>query len=186
VADEVDLEACDSLGISVLRRASGGTAIVAGPGCVMYAVVLSYALRPALKFIDHTHRFVLKQVAAALQSQIPDVRPAGISDLAWHDRKISGNSVRCKRTHLLYHGTLLYNFPVDLLEICLRTAPRQPDYRRQREHVDFVTNAPIDAELFVRSLAAQWQATVRTDWPRDRVQALVAERYGRIEWNMRL
>jgi lipoate-protein ligase A len=184
-AEEVDLEACASLDIPVLRRSSGGAAVVAGPGCLMYAVVLSYARRPALKFIDYTHRFVLEQIASAVRQQIPEVRLAGISDLAWRDRKISGNSVRCKRSHLLYHGTLLYNFPLDLLETCLRTPPRQPDYRRQREHIDFVTNIPLDVDLFVQSLVNQWQATPSTNWPRERVKKLVAETYGRDEWNMR-
>ena len=31
----------------------------------------------------------------------------GICDLAIGEKKVSGNSVRCKREHLLYHGTLL-------------------------------------------------------------------------------
>ncbi len=38
------------LGIPVLRRASGGAAIVIGPGCLMYALVLSYELRPSLAY----------------------------------------------------------------------------------------------------------------------------------------
>jgi len=184
-AAEVDLDACAALGIPMLRRASGGAAVVAGPGCLMYALVLSYAQRPALKFIDQAHRLVLERLAAAVRTQVPDVRPAGISDLAWNDRKISGNSVRCKRSHFLYHGTLLYNFPLDLITTCLRTAPRQPDYRRQREHIDFVTNAPLDIESFVKALAAQWQTTPRSDWPSSRVQNLVDERYSRGEWNLR-
>ena len=40
-ADEVDLEYCRAEGIPVLRRCSGGAAVVVGPGCLMYSVVLA-------------------------------------------------------------------------------------------------------------------------------------------------
>ena len=41
IAAEVRLDGCRDRGIPVLRRTSGGAAIVAGPGCLMYALVLS-------------------------------------------------------------------------------------------------------------------------------------------------
>jgi len=41
LAAEVHGDACRSLGIPVLRRPSGGAAVVTGPGCLMYALVLS-------------------------------------------------------------------------------------------------------------------------------------------------
>ena len=46
VADEVDEASCRAQGIPVLRRCSGGAAVVVGPGCLMYALVLSSRLRP--------------------------------------------------------------------------------------------------------------------------------------------
>ncbi len=56
VSHEVELAFCRQQGIPVLRRASGGAAIVAGPGSLMYAVVLSYdvAARAALDRRRHT------------------------------------------------------------------------------------------------------------------------------------
>jgi N-acetylneuraminate synthase len=50
--EEVRLDYCRAHEIPVQRRASGGAAIVSGPGCLMYAVVLSYQLRPALRSLD--------------------------------------------------------------------------------------------------------------------------------------
>src|SRR4051794_35269093 len=46
VAEEVNEPFCREKRIPVLRRSSGGAAIVTGPGCLMYALVLSYAVRP--------------------------------------------------------------------------------------------------------------------------------------------
>ena len=51
-AIEVRLDACRELAVPVLRRASGGAAVVTGPGCLMYSLVLSYEMRPALRSFE--------------------------------------------------------------------------------------------------------------------------------------
>ena len=58
-AIEVRLDACRELAVPVLRRASGGAAVVTGPGCLMYSLVLSYEMRPALRVLSNAHRWVL-------------------------------------------------------------------------------------------------------------------------------
>jgi len=187
IADEVRIDACRRLGVPVFRRTSGGAAVVIGPGCLMYSVVLSYRLRPELRMIERAHRFVLGQVSAAVARQVPAVELCGTSDLAWHGRKFSGNSLRCKRTHLLYHGTILYGFPLDQIAQCLGTPPRQPDYRRGRDHEAFVTNIPVAADDLRASLIQVWQAgTRRANWPAEMTQRLVEERYAQHAWNYRL
>ena len=91
---EVRLDACRTLGIPVLRRPSGGAAIVAGPGCLMYALVLSYRLHPQLRILSEAHRWVLGTLAAALRAFAPGIKCQGTSDLAIGGRKFSGNSAR--------------------------------------------------------------------------------------------
>src|SRR5262245_22104090 len=59
VQKEVKEPACSERGIPILRRSSGGATIVAGPGCLMYAVVLSMKARPELKDIGRAHAFIL-------------------------------------------------------------------------------------------------------------------------------
>lgn len=182
--DEVRLDRCRQLGIPVFRRVSGGAAIVAGPGCLMYALVLSYELRPALRLIDHAHQCVMGTMAGALAPLVAGVEPQGISDLAVCGKKVSGNSVRCKQDHLLYHGTLLYDFPLELIEQCLKMPLRQPEYRRGRRHGTFVTNLPLDAGETRRAIALAWQAEGSwADWPRRWTAGLVEERYSQREWN---
>jgi len=181
---EVRREACRRRDIPILRRSSGGAAIVAGPGCLMYALVLSYQARPLLRLIDHAHQFVLDTMAAAFRPLAPNVLRRGISDLAMGEVKFSGNSVRCKRDHLLYHGTVLYDFSLDLIDACLKMPPRQPDYRESREHEAFVANLPLSCAEIRRALVSAWDAAEPCgDWPRDRTDRLVAEQYDRREWN---
>jgi len=184
LAEEVDRQACQRLGVPVLRRVSGGAAVLTGPGCLMYSLVLSFAERPLLRKVDAAHRFVLGVLAGAFCPMVPDVRCQGISDLAVGDLKCSGNSVRLKREHMLYHGTLLYDFPLELIEQCLTMPPRMPEYRGGRSHERFVANLPIDAATMRKVLLAAWQADEPcNDWPKQRVGELVAEKYDRAEWN---
>ena len=181
---ETRREACRELGIPILRRVSGGAAVVAGPGCLMYALVLDYRRRPTLRNIAAAHRWVLERLAAAIAPLTPDVQCQGTSDLAIGRLKFSGNSARCRRDHLLYHGTLLYDFPLGLIERCLAMPPRMPDYREGRRHERFVTNLPLDREtLRGRLVTAFDAATVRGDWPERRTARLVAEKYGQAAWN---
>ncbi len=77
---EVNVDACRAAGVPILRRSSGGAAIVGGPGCLMYAVVLSYQLRPQLRSLDAAHRLVLDTLIGGLarlrRHPVPgDVRP---------------------------------------------------------------------------------------------------------------
>src|SRR4051812_23769070 len=80
VAEEVDVAACSAAGVPILRRASGGAAIVAGPGCLMYGVVLRYAGREHLRLLDQVHRHVLGIVRSAIEPLAGDVAHRGICD----------------------------------------------------------------------------------------------------------
>jgi lipoate-protein ligase A len=184
IAEEVDVAACERDGVSILRRHSGGAAVVAGPGCLMYALVLDQRIRPQLRSIAAAHAFVLETLVAALESLAPRICRRGTSDLAVADGKVSGNSLRCKADCLLYHGTLLYDFRLDWIARWLRLPPRQPAYRGGRSHVDFVRNLTTPGvELRTRLAAAFAAVEQRSDWPRAAVERLVREKYGADAWN---
>jgi lipoate-protein ligase A len=182
---EVNLPHCRECGIKVLRRTSGGAAIVTGPGCLMYSLVFSYDMRPALRSLDRAHALVLSTIATALLPAVPQIARHGTSDLAIGSLKCSGNSVRCKRRAMLYHGTLLYDFDVALIEHCLRMPPRMPEYRHGRSHSDFVTNLPLDVRAIRKALIGAWgNPPARVDFPRERVSQLATTRYSQPSWNL--
>lgn len=195
VAQEINTAECERRHIPIVRRSSGGAAIVAGPGCLMYALVLSYNARPELRDIGRAHAFVLDRMAEMLQplvAELGTVARAGTSDLVLIDstatpiaRKFSGNSLRVKRSHCLYHGTLLHNFDLALVASCLHMPPRQPDYRSARPHRDFVMNLPLTRQQLIEALDAAWPTTSEPiDVPLSRTADLVANRFGRERWNL--
>jgi lipoate---protein ligase len=208
----VHQDACRELGIPVFRRISGGAAIVTGPGCLMYSLVLSYQNYPALVVVKQAHAFVLETLAKALSTLLPStfgrgtqrvpggegVRFCGTSDLAIKgtgiasgtqfqtlgEYKFSGNSMRSRKHHLLYHGTILYNFPLELISQCLKLPPRMPDYRNSRDHGAFIANLPVPADAIRKALISAWNAVEPLgDWPRELTSRLAAEKYANPQWN---
>ncbi len=136
--------------------------------------------------IDRAHRFVLETIAAALNRREPGVKRAGISDVVLGDRKFSGNSLRCKRDHFLYHGTLLYNFPLAQIGELLKMPARQPYYRQKRSHSEFLMNLPLKADQLRQALTSAFDANdPTTDWPREFMERLAADKYSRPDWNER-
>jgi lipoate-protein ligase A len=146
---------CKQRGVEIVRRGSGGAAVVSGPGCLMFSLVLSLEKRPQLRDVEAAHQFVLNPLAESLSTALSTalgeatvVTRQGTSDLVAAERKFSGNSLRLARRHLLYHGTLLYNMDLSLLS-CLGTPPRQPVYRQGRDHAAFVANITLSKSGFL-------------------------------------
>ncbi len=177
VAEEVRLDCCRRRNVPVMRRCSGGAAVVIGPGCWMYTLVLPLSA-DLPRQPDRMHAAVLDPIAAALAAHVPGVVRAGISDLArdptfaentataapgreqardFAPRKFSGNSLRCRRDWILYHGTVLYDFDIALVGELLAMPPRRPDYRGERDHAAFLCNLPLDRAIR-RALQSAWNA----------------------------
>ena len=88
VAEEVDQAHCRTQGIPILRRCSGGASVVVGPGCLMYAMVLSYRLRPELQQISAAHCFALKMLGDRLRRAVPQIQCQGTSDLTLRRQEV--------------------------------------------------------------------------------------------------
>jgi lipoate-protein ligase A len=184
--EETHADACLRDGVPIVRRASGGGAVLLGRGCMLFSVVLSFEREPALGDIHASYRWILGRLAAQLNRLVPNVAFAGISDLARGEQKFSGNSQQRKRRHVLHHGTILHDFELSRIPTYLAMPPRMPEYRERRTHEDFVVNLPLSADEVV--------ACLRECWPCDgayeqdvaaRVAALMHEKYGRRDWHER-
>jgi lipoate-protein ligase A len=184
VATEVDVAACESRGLPIVRRFSGGGAVLQGPGCVSYALIISNeqagGIRASYEFVLQRHRTCLSELAGV------EVRISGGSDLTVAARKFSGNSQHRKRRFTLVHGTFLLNIDVSLIEQILPLPSKEPTYRQRRAHLDFLMNLPITSESLKRCLREVWTARERLANPLDRrIARLVQERYARDEWNFK-
>lgn len=152
IARDVEEEACAADGIAVLRRDSGGGAVLLGPGCVNYSLALSLERRPELRDVRSSYLLILASIVRALL--VPGLEIRGLSDLAIGGRKVSGNAQRRGSRALLHHGTLLYAFDARAVERYLREPVRQPDYRGGRRHAEFLGNLPLSADQIRQRMAS--------------------------------
>jgi len=188
IADEIDVAGCAAARATIVRRPSGGLTVLLGPGCLVWSVITPHpAAVPPLEVL---HATMLEPLAAALRAAGRPVERRGTSDLAvvtgGHARKVSGNALRVRRSAVLYHGTLLDSFDLGLIDRVLRHPPREPEYRAGRAHGEFVTNLALGLPALEAAVRSAFRADrTAADWPRDRVAALVAERYADPEWTHR-
>jgi len=194
IKQETLLENCRARNISVLRRVSGGGTVLQGPGCLNFALALRVPDHGPLVSIPESNQFILKRNARAFIEKCGlAVAVAGQTDLAIEGKKFSGNAQRRFRRSLLFHGTFLLNFDLDIMDEFLPMPSRQPAYRQNRSHRDFLMNLGISSETVQRLLAEAWNAVAHTSRSchpdsltkrlPDIVRRLVQEKYGRPEWN---
>lgn len=185
IESEVDLALCQSSHVPVLRRCSGGGTVLQGPGCLNYSLVLRIENRDPLKGITETNLFMMRRLKNALEPIIgPGIEIQGFTDLALGRLKFSGNAQYRKRRFLLFHGTFLLHFDISLVDKLLPIPQRQPSYRRNRSHGNFLTNLNLPPHKIKEALKQAWGAADELkDIPLDSIERLVRERYGKEEWN---
>jgi lipoate-protein ligase A len=147
---DVRLDECCRAGVPVLRRCSGGGAVLLGPGCLNYTLVVPIAWHPECRDVRYSVRWITTRVRCALG--LPQLRCEGQSDLALNGRKVSGSAQRRTQKAILHHGTLLYRFDATRAEIFLRPPVRQPSYRARRTHSEFLGNIPLSPNEIRRRL----------------------------------
>jgi lipoate---protein ligase len=208
VALEVNCPACRDAKIAIFRRCSGGGTVVQGPGCLNYSLVLRFTESGPLRGITAANRSILERNRDAVQTLLsrrdlpraegtgrPDPAPAtrhpglsleGSTDLAMGGLKFSGNAQRRRKHFLLFHGTFLLQFDLRLIETLLPLPSRQPAYRRNRPHADFLTNLGVPATALKQALRQVWNASEPfTDVPQARVALLARDKYVTAKWNLK-
>jgi lipoate-protein ligase A len=180
---EVNFSACQEDRVTVLRRMSGGGAVLQGPGCFNYSLFLNATHR--FRTVKEGFRYVLERHKKIVQAITGlEVALEGISDLAIGARKFSGNAQYRKSRAVLIHGTFLLDFDLSLIGRYLRFPSKQPAYRQERSHLEFLTKLAVRSAELRERLQESWSARrALAKIPIDRIEVLVQERYGRKEWS---
>lgn len=189
-ATEVNVANCEAKQIPVLRRCSGGGTVLQGRGCLNYALILRIAEDSPLAGISSANKFIVERNCAAIESVIRSPQ-AGISvrghtDLALDGLKFSGNSQRRHKHFLLFHGTFLLSFDLALVSEFLRMPSKQPDYRKERSHGEFLTNLNLSADEVKTALRKIWKAnSPLKNPPLKDISKLAREKYSTDGWNFK-
>jgi lipoate-protein ligase A len=194
---EVNVANCEADNIPIFRRCSGGGTVLQGSGCLNYALILPIQENSPLSGISGANKYIMDRNLEAIQSvagKSLSIKIQGCTDLAAAggsspvSRKFSGNSQRRHKAFLLFHGTFLLNFELELVEKYLTFPSRQPDYRESRSHGNFLTNLNLPAANVMEAMKTVWKAekplqapsTVTAD-----AATLARDKYTTPEWNLK-
>lgn len=199
-AREANLQFAAANKLPVLRRHSGGGAVVIGPGAINFSAFYRFNDLAGSETIRGAMSGALRYVIRVLEKWDVRAREAGTSDLAALGadgtlRKIAGNSQARKRRSVLVHGTLLANPDFTLIQNALNFPSSIPDYRSGRDHRAFLTSlhelsAPCDLKSFTNELLAalpsdKFSSAEPTEDELTRAGRLLIEKYGTDTWNLR-
>jgi lipoate-protein ligase A len=125
-------------GVPVLRRGTGGCAVVLTPQ--MLAVSFAVQHTPQLKSSEYFRLFNAVIMRALRKHGVHGLEHAGTSDIALGGRKLVGTAIYRNRERVFYHAIINLASGAELIERYLKHPPRVPAYRAGRAHVDFVTS----------------------------------------------
>jgi lipoate---protein ligase len=187
VAAEVNVPGCEAKKIPIYRRFSGGGAVLQGPGCLNYSLVIknepmssSFNIAESFKTILKPHQELFTELLSK------PVQIGGISDLIIGDKKFSGNSQHRKSHYTLFHGTFLLNLDLSMIQATLRMPSKEPGYRQHRPHTEFLRNLVIDAQRARLRLKNEWAAVEKFPYlPSEGIQRMVQDRYAQHKWNFK-
>lgn len=121
IANEVDLTAASRLGFRVLRRLSGGGAMIVEPGAtITWSVCAPAADVAELSFAD-SYRFFDGWAVRALRDDLgvpAEHRP--LNDIATPRGKLAGSAQARRRGKVLHHTALAYDMDTGLVRRLLR------------------------------------------------------------------
>lgn len=155
-------------GVPLFRRSGGGCSVVLDPGNLIISLGLPLpGVGKISSSFDAISSWLCESLAAA---GLPGVQQRGVSDLTLADRKIGGSCIYRTKGVLYYSTTLLVDHDPDLVERYLQHPPREPEYRRGRDHRRFMTSL---AAVGLPADPAVWQERL-DGLLRDRLPRLAA------------
>ncbi|MDR2068665.1 MAG: lipoate--protein ligase family protein [Spirochaetaceae bacterium] len=137
--EEVDLAACKTRGVDVVRRISGGGAVFHHAE-LTYSVIMADTHPLAGKTIRESYEGLCAGIVEGLALLGVPARFAPINDIIAGDRKISGNAQTRRMGCVLQHGTVILDLDVDLMFELLRVPREKMKGRIIRDVKDRVTS----------------------------------------------
>ena len=148
---DTEVHTINSENITIIKRSSGGGTVVLGPGCLCYSLFLPTSYEYC-QTITQTNQFVMSWLRHQLSPIDPHILIKGHTDLCVGEKKFSGNAQRRTRSGILFHGTFLYDFNLEKISTFLKHPSKEPVYRTQRSHKDFLINLNCSNKSLIKSL----------------------------------
>src|SRR5215203_410244 len=184
--EEVDIKKCKKLGIDVVRRITGG-------GAVLHEHELTYSfitkVYPAN--IIESYRSICEPVVMCLYDLGFDAKFSPLNDIAVENKKVSGNAQTRRNNVLLQHGTILLDVNVDKMFSVLKVPSEKIKDKIIQDVKERVMGLKVSydevANKLWRSFGQKFQAEVFKDHVKsdESIEAKIMQKYkySTYEWN---
>jgi lipoate-protein ligase A len=186
VKKDVDAEFCERNGITILRRVSGGSAIYTDPGHLIYALIVSEDTLPKDK--HKAYERVCSAIVRALELLGLNAGFKPVNDVLVGGSKISGSAQMRRWGVVLQHGTLILENDPGMMFGSLKTI-KDKDVTSLAEQLGNRPDIAKVKEAIVRGFSEVFGVLFDpgglTGPEKEQISDIVAEKYGRREWNYR-
>ena len=183
---EIDVDFCETNGIKVARRITGGGAVFHDLGNVNFTFITDADGETKLNF----HRFT-EPIIKALGKMGLEAALDGRNDITVGEYKISGNAQCVVGNRLLHHGTLLFSASLSALAGALRVSEKKlksKGIKSVKSRVKNITElegytGERDVEAFIDALFAEMGSKPSELFDTDKIEALATGKFRTWDWN---
>ncbi|WP_100065839.1 lipoate--protein ligase [Miniphocaeibacter massiliensis] len=184
---EVNIKYCDDNNIDIVRRLSGGGAVFQDMEVIQYSFITK-------EREGNSFEYFTKPVLIALEKLGLKGEFTGRNDLVIDGKKFSGNAQYHRNGKVLHHGTILFGGNLEMLKNALKPNPLKFVGKNVKSVVSRVGRLKDEIELTAPEFMDHLNDTVMevfdidhiteiNDIEREKVENIVAERFGNESWN---
>ena len=151
---EVDVKKCRVLGIDVVRRMTGGGAVLHDQ-----EVTYSFITKIFPANIRESYKVICEPVVRSLKELGFEAKFSPLNDITVNNKKVSGNAQTRRNSVLLQHGTILLDIDIDKMFSVLKV----PSEKIKDKVIQDVKERVMGLELSFDEVANQlWQSFGRS------------------------